>query len=386
MVKAQYTVSLYARQHAAALQKFIDHFWPRKDSATDSSNSLSQPGTVEQGGTDNKPPTFLFLKNDEVIGHITSLPVRLSVRSATDPAHWLVGFMVLPEHRNGLVGPCLIKIVNETLDLAMSLHVEEPVLRILKGLGWYHVGVIPQYVHVMNGYRLLKNIRTQQMSFFNERGGLWGRGLQFLASNQLTHLVMGSLVRLAARSWLLATTFARRSGRTLCVTEEHEFDSSYDAFWDRVGSKFDALVVRDRAYLQSRYGRTLKDDKLLACREGDDLRGFCILKLKQFQDDPRMGWLRMGTILDCLFDPNNPQALQALLSASIQRLAREEVDLIFCTASHRTVQELLVRNAFLKMPGNLNLAYYDRIRAIDKQVSLSAWHLMRGDSDAAANF
>ena len=99
-----------------------------------------------------------------------------------------------------------------------------------------------------------------------------------------------------------------------------------------------------------------------------------------------MGWLRMGTILDCLFDPNNPQALQALLSASIQRLAREEVDLIFCTASHRTVQELLVRNAFLKMPGNLNFAYYDRIRAIDKQVSHSAWHLMRGDSDAASNF
>ena len=98
-----------------------------------------------------------------------------------------------------------------------------------------------------------------------------------------------------------------------------------------------------------------------------------------------MGWLRMGTILDCLFDPNNPQALQALLSASIQRLAREEVDLIFCTASHRTVQELLVRNAFLKMPGNLNFAYYDRIHAIDKHVSLSAWHLMRGDSDAAAN-
>ena len=191
---------------------------------------------------------------------------------------------------------------------------------------------------------------------------------------------------MATQSWLLATTFARRSGRALRVTEDHEFDRSYDAFWERVGSKFDALVVRDRAYLQSRYGSTLKDYKLLACREKDELWGFCIVKVKQFQDDPRMGWLRMGSIVDCLFDPSSPQALQALLSASIGCLAREAVDAIFCTASHRTVQKYLMRNAFIKMPGNLNFAYHDRIGAIDKHVSLSAWHLMRGDSDAAANF
>src|SRR5438094_4725314 len=142
MVKPQYTVSLYSSQHAAALYKFIDYFWPRNSSPTNGSDSPSRAHTSEPEGTENRPPTFLFLKDDEVIGHITSLPVRLSVRSATAPAHWLVGFMVLPEYRNGLVGPCLVKKVNETLDLAMSLHVEEPVLRILKGLGWYHVGVI----------------------------------------------------------------------------------------------------------------------------------------------------------------------------------------------------------------------------------------------------
>jgi len=385
-VKAQYTVALYNSQHAAAFHKFVDYFWPRKGTTAAGPGSAGEANAGGPEGFENKPPTFLFLKDEEVIGHIASLPVRFSTRSATTPAHWVVGFMVLPEHRNGLVGPCLIKKVNETLDLAMSLHVEEPVLRLLKGLGWYHVGVIPQYIHVLNWHRLLKNIRTHQMSFLDGRGSLWSRGLQSLASIHRAHLVIGSLGRLATQSWLLATTFARRSGRALRVTEDHEFDRSYDAFWERVGSKFDALVVRDRAYLQSRYGSTLKDYKLLACREKDELWGFCIVKVKQFQDDPRMGWLRMGSIVDCLFDPSSPQALQALLSASIGCLAREAVDAIFCTASHRTVQKYLMRNAFIKMPGNLNFAYHDRIGAIDKHVSLSAWHLMRGDSDAAANF
>ena len=99
-----------------------------------------------------------------------------------------------------------------------------------------------------------------------------------------------------------------------------------------------------------------------------------------------MGWLRMATIVDCLFDPNKPQALQALVSASIRRLAREEVDVIFCTASHRTVKEVLMRNAFIKMPGNLNFAYYDRHHVIPQDLPLTSWHLMRGDSDAAGNF
>jgi len=386
MVKAQYTVSLYSSQHAAAFQEFADHFWPREDPSIDNSYSPSQVTVNESDRIENKPPTFLFLKDEAVIGHITSLPVRLSTPSAITQAHWVVGFMVLPEHRNGLVGPYLIKKVNQTLDLAMSLHVEEPVLKILKGLGWYHVGVIPQYVHVLNGYRLVRNIRAQQMSFFNQHGGFWGRGLQFLASKRLAQITMGLLAQLAVRSWLLATTSARRSGRALYVAEEHEFDSSYDSFWDRVGMKFEALVVRDRAYLQARYGRTLKHYKLLACREKDELRGFFILKIRQFQDDPRMGWLRIATIIDCLFDPSHPQSLQALLSASFKRLTGEGVDVIFCTASHRAVQELLVKNAFIKMPGNLNFAYHDRTGSINKHVSLRAWHLMRGDSDAAANF
>jgi hypothetical protein len=38
------------------------------------------------------------------------------------------------------------------------------------------------------------------------------------------------------------------------------------------------------------------------------------------------------------------------------------------------------------LPGNLNFAYRDRLNTLSTEVPLDSWHLMRGDSDADANF
>jgi hypothetical protein len=62
------------------------------------------------------------------------------------------------------------------------------------------------------------------------------------------------------------------------------------------------------------------------------------------------------------------------------------VDAIFCTASHPALQRLLGNQAFLEIPGSLRFAYYDRDHVLQQPMSLSLWHIMRGDADAAANF
>jgi len=96
--------------------------------------------------------------------------------------------------------------------------------------------------------------------------------------------------------------------------------------------------------------------------------------------------IRMGTIVDCLFDPGDLRALQSLIAATIKLFKGEGVEVIFCTASYSRVQKLLSLNGFIKVPGNLNFAYHDRIDVIRKDLRLTSWHLMRGDSDADANF
>jgi len=125
---------------------------------------------------------------------------------------------------------------------------------------------------------------------------------------------------------------------------------------------------------------------LLACRRNERLVGYCILKIKTFINDPRMGNACVGTIVDCLFDPDDYSGLQSLFFEAKKIFKKEKVDAILCTASYRSLQGFLLRNGFIKFPGNLNFAIHGSSPELSKDLELSEWHLMRGDSDADENF
>ena len=118
-------------------------------------------------------------------------------------------------------------------------------------------------------------------------------------------------------------------------TEERAFDAGYTELAERVKGKLGVWVFRDERHLTARYGRRMGAYRLLACRRQGRLLGYCLVKLRQFADDPRMGDIRMGTIVDCVFDPDEPAVLDALLAAAVARCRRERVDVVFCTASLR---------------------------------------------------
>lgn len=386
MTKDLYTICLYHQGVEKALARFINYFWPSDSSRSHGALEFSDERHESHTQRRKDSPTIVALRNEDVIGHIASIPVQLSIRSATTAAHWMVGFMVLPEYRNGLIGPLLIKKVNEVISVAMSIHVEETVLRIMRGLGWQHVGIIPQYVRVLNGHGLIQNVQFSKLSFLNMRSRIMDSCLRLFASHLLVRHTVGYFLQLMIYMFALATTLVRRPHKGLIVNEEYEFNKSFDDFWNIVSPQFESLVVRDQAYLRARYGERLNNYTLLVHRRNGNLEGFCIIKVKHFNDDPRVRSLRIGTIVDCLFDPRNPEVLDALISDSVQRFLCQKVDVILCSASHHAVQNALVRNAFIKIPGSLNMAYYDRDGVIAQPPPLSSWHLMRGDSDADGNF
>ena len=96
--------------------------------------------------------------------------------------------------------------------------------------------------------------------------------------------------------------------------------------------------------------------------------------------------MKVGTIVDCLFDPRAPAPLHALLAAAVRLCARDGVDAVLCTASHAAVRRLLRANGFFAIPGNLNFALHNRTTLPIQDIPLDSWHLMRGDSDADQNF
>jgi hypothetical protein len=362
-------VRLYEPELAGACERFVQRVWPR---------DADKVG-VGAGDSSSQPPRVLFLKEQEVIGHLATLPVRLAVGGRLLDAAWAVGLVVLPEHRNGPVAPLLVKKLNEAVDIALTLHVEEAALRVFKGVGWHHLGVLPQYVRVLNARAFVQTFARRGRQFLPDRGArLWA---------VLPHVAapVGGLVRLAFSGLAVAGALRRRRAAGVSVGQEGAFDHGYTELAERVKDKLGVWVFRDERYLAARYGRRMGAYRLLACRQEGRLVGWALVKLKQFARDPRMGDIRMGTLVDCVFDPDEPAILDALLAASIRLCRRERIDVVFCTASLRALTLGLRRHAFVPMRGTLNVAFHDRTAAMGSPRPLESWHLMRGDSDADAN-
>jgi hypothetical protein len=369
MAKGGYAVRLYEPELAEACDRFIQRVWPRAEEANAT--------TVDRAAC--LPPRVLFLKEQEVIGHVATAPVRLAVRGCLRDASWAVGLVVLPEHRNGPVAPLLMKKLNEAVDIGLTLHVEEAALRVFKGVGWRHLGVLPQYLRVLRARPFVAAFAGRGHRFLP---GRWARLGPWLgaAAGPVAVLVAAGFTGLA-----VAGAPRRRRAAGVTVVEEHSFDPSYTALAERVKDKLGVWVFRDERYLAARYGARMGSYRLLAARGRGGLLGYGLVKIRQFEADPRMGDIRMGTLVDCVFDPDQPAVLDALLGAAIATCRRERVDVVFCTASLRALRARLRRHAFVEMPGTLNVAFHDRTQALAEAPPLDAWHLMRGDSDADAN-
>jgi len=377
-------VCLYGDHLAPAFHEFCRVIWPGSSPEIVPGQAIpaSQANRCQPSPSD--APTFVFLKDEKVIGHVTTIPVQLSIPSGVKAAHWIVGFMVLPEYRSGLVGPLLIKEVNRVLDCAMSLHVEPPVLRILTGLKWVHKGVLPQYLRVMNARGVLANIQPLTVEAVSAGGR--GSFLRLYLRSRFVRLIGSAGLALGQRLWWGMNCLARLKPTQADLQWEEAFDDSYTHLWQSVAGQLGATLVRDRAALESRYGGKIEGYRLLTCRRNGKLHGYCIVKLKQFVNDQRMGNMKLGTIVDCLYDPREPSVLHGLVAHVAQWARQEGVDALLCTASRKSIGQGLLRNGFFTIPGNLNFAYHSRSPLELEEISLDNWHLMRGDSDADQNF
>jgi len=364
-----YAVRLYEPDLAEACERFTQRVWPKSQ----------QPGGTGGNRNETPPPRVLFLKGGEVIGHVATAPVRLSAAGRLLDASWAVGLMVLPEHRNGPVAPLLVKSLNKAVAIGLTLHVEEAALRVFTGMGWRHLGVIPQYVRVLNARAFVQTFAARG------RGFLTGRRQRLWAALARLSQPAAVLIGVGFAGLALAGALRRGRGAGASVREERTFDQSYTELAERVKHRLGVWVFRDERYLASRYGPRMDVYRLLACRRHDRLLGYCLLKMKQFQNDRRMGDIRMGTLVDCVFDPDEPGILDALLESAIALCRGEAVDIVFCSASLRPLGRRLVRHAFVAMPGTLNAAFYDGMGTMGEVPPLESWHLMRGDSDADAN-
>src|SRR2546427_1721895 len=108
MSRERASVRLYESDLKDACDRFVRRMWPR------TGHHVAEGGALE---TEAGSPRALFVKGDDVIGHLATLPVTLSIAGRPTDAHWVVGLMVVPEYRNRPIAPLLVEKMSETLDL-----------------------------------------------------------------------------------------------------------------------------------------------------------------------------------------------------------------------------------------------------------------------------
>src|SRR5207249_11989164 len=162
-------------------------------------------------------------------------------------------------------------------------------------------------------------------------------------------------------------------------------EAELDGVWHSARRALAASPVRDGRYLRSRFADSgaAEEGRYVFCRarEGARLIGIAIVRQPKASGDPRLRNIRVATLSDIVFPPQRSDVGFALLG-SVEDAARAAgADVILCSTSHRALARLLVRQAYVPLPGNVHVLLHDRTDATRWPQDLGAWWLARGDGE-----
>lgn len=367
--------------HAAPIAEFIRQVWTPSATAESvaASRADAAAGNVAEPGV--APPTWIAMRAGQVLGYVTTIPVRWWDGRSDAGAYWIKGLMVLPEFRNGPIGYAVMKAAAAQLPRSAGLAVATPARRLFVALGYTDLGAIPNWVRPIAPGRVLQHLDLDALGLagkktwaapalrLGQRSGIaglagWAGGLALRA--------LAAALRLSGRRFTAGPLPATASGDEL------------DALWSRVRDGFPCSVVRDARYLLPRYPAGT-DSPYLWCevRRDGRLCGIAILRRPRADGDPRLKGIRVATLVDVVYPLDQPDAGLALLGA-VERAARQvDADAVLATASSPVLHALLRKQCFLPLQGNVHFLL--RGSAADGSAfrgGLLDWWLTRGDGNS----
>jgi hypothetical protein len=125
------------------------------------------------------------------------------------------------------------------------------------------------------------------------------------------------------------------------------FEPWADALWERCADRYRAIASRDAETMNALLpaGRWPHAIRLRVVRGGDTL-GWAAVLDTQMQDEPRFGTLRVGSVIDCLADPDDAEAVAG---AAFRFLRARGVDCVISNQSHPAWIEGLRAHGFLAL-------------------------------------
>ena len=363
-------------EHAAAMAGFFRKTWDPSSTGERVLEARRNGAAANPAFPGEVSPTFLAFHGSEVVGYLGSLPVRFWVLGRTVPGYWAKGLMVLPEYRNGPIGPLVVREASKQLPVLGSLAVNPPALRLFAASGLKHVGVLSNRLVPLRAGNIVRRLNPA-----------------LLPLERMPKL-LGVLVAIATRPGLrpifsigaglggrFLSLVRRAPGRGMAWDSGAELPSGVDALWESVRENLSAGVVRDSAHLRWRYGAPANEGyRYVAVRERGRLAGLGVVRAPRAQGDPRLHGIKVAVLSEVIADPSGPRPLRALVSAAEEVAAMMDADALLCSDTHAGLARTLSRYGALSLPANVN--FLIRLPGGTQVPPLDQWWLTRGDGDA----
>ena len=371
-------VTRFEPQYLNALVNFYRDIWdpgatPESVSrarARDASQNVVSPG--------EEFPTYLFMQRGEVLGHLTTIPVRLRAAGIDRAAYWLIGFMVHPQHRNGPIGFLLLKQAVHDLEIMLSLTVQQTTIRLLTAVGFREIGTLPNYLRPLRPGRILSKLDPEVLGL----GGL-PAAVRIAARAARVPMVAGGAGLAVGAGLRVWAAVLGRPGRG---TREHDspqaLEVSADTLWNDCRDRLGCVAGRGAAYFRWRYETSPGGPyRSVGVTQHGALRGLAVIRVPRANGDPRLQGIRVATLSDLVYDPARADVGLALLAGAERAARRLDADALVASAAHQAHGPLLKRRGFLRFPGNLHLLVRDAAGEL-VGAKLDEWWVLRGDMNA----
>ena len=253
--------------------------------------------------------------------------------------------------------------------------------RLFEAMGYQDLGAVPNWVRPLAPHRILPRLDPAALGLSSVPS--WTRGaLEISRHSRLaaaTAWTGGLALRAAASVRRL-----RSVGISTVVLDGQPAAKQLDDLWEAARGGYHAAVVRNAAYLVQRYPAGPSSDYVwLTARHRGRLAGVAVVRRPRADGDERLKGIRVATLADVLYRPDRPAVGLALLGA-VERSVRDlGADAILATTSAPALQQLLRRQWYLPLSGNVHLLFRDA-SAEPAEVGpvLTDWWISRGDGQA----
>ena len=178
---------------------------------------------------------------------------------------------------------------------------------------------------------------------------------------------------------IISLFYIRLKKESKVVVEKIEaFDQDLNSVWENAKQYSSFIAVRNNEYLQTLYSdkrfiklKFLHDNKIV---------GWSVSLCTQLDDHKQFGYMKLGTIVDCLSLKGYENTI---VNKTSEQLRKKKADLIVSNQSHIFWKKAFKKNLFFNGPSNFIFA---SSTVLTKNILFNEdIHITRGDGDGPIN-